>query len=142
MGILIEDQSILLVKHTGLGEKGYLWSPPGGGMEYGFSTEENLKREFLEETGLEIEAKEFLFTCELLEPPFHAIELFFRVKATGGILMKGQDPELSDKDQIIKEVRFMSLKEVNQLPHVVLHKTFHQIKSFDEVIARKGYYRI
>lgn len=142
MGILVQDEKLLLIKHSGLGAAGYLWSPPGGGMEYGFSAGENLKREFLEETGLQVEVKEFLFICELLKPPFHAIELFYSVTAVGGVLMQGKDPEMSDEDQIIKEVRYMTLEEIIKLPQQTLHKSFHAIKSFDEILEREGYFMI
>lgn len=142
MGVLIEHNSLLLIKHVGVGEKGFLWSPPGGGMEYGFSAEENLKREFIEETGLTIAIEEFLFVCELLQPPFHAIELFYKVKATGGTLAQGKDPELSEKDQIIQQVKFMPLDEIKMLPQQTLHKTFHAINDFEEIITRKGYFSI
>ena len=42
-GILIENDQILLLKHEGVGKKEFLWSPPGGGMEFGENAEENLK---------------------------------------------------------------------------------------------------
>lgn len=51
--IVIRDGKILLVKRgsePGLG----LWSIPGGSIEPGETTEEALKREVLEETGIEI----------------------------------------------------------------------------------------
>ena len=51
-GICIHRGEILLVKHTGLGPEGVLWAPPGGGIEFGESAEDSLKREFKEETGL------------------------------------------------------------------------------------------
>lgn len=77
-GILIEDNKILLLKHEGVGKMEYLWSPPGGGMEFGENAEENLKREFLEETGLNIRVDEMLFMNEFINYKIHAIELFLR----------------------------------------------------------------
>ena len=50
-----------MVHHTALGKDGSLWAPPGGGMEYGESAHAALKREFMEETHLEIEVERFLF---------------------------------------------------------------------------------
>lgn len=141
-GVLQKDDTLLMVKHVGFGDLGFLWSPPGGGMEYGLSAPENLKREFLEETGLEIEVKEFLFACELLRPPFHAIELFFQVEAVGGELMIGKDPEMTDEYQIIKQVNFLSLDDMAKIPSLGLHKAFHDIGHIDDVIRRKGYHQI
>lgn len=53
-GIVINDNNqVLLIKKARGPYKGTL-DLPGGGIEYGESTDETLKREFLEETGLEI----------------------------------------------------------------------------------------
>ena len=62
-GLCVEGGKILLVNHHSLNENGEFWGPPGGGMDYGYSAEENLKREFHEETGLHIEIENFLFMC-------------------------------------------------------------------------------
>ena len=82
-GILIENDEILLVKHKGLGEKGYLWSPPGGEPRFSEDLESALKREFFEETGLLVEVESFLFLFEFIDVPLHAVELFFLVKKKG-----------------------------------------------------------
>ena len=100
-GICIQEDLILLVKHKHLGNTGTLWAPPGGGMEYGESAHEALKREFEEETNLEVIIKDFLFVHEYLDPPLHGIELFFRVEIVGGNLKLGQDPELPLTNQNI-----------------------------------------
>ena len=63
-GICIENAKILLVKHHALTKSGEFWSPPGGGMDFGESAENNLKREFLEETGLVVDVEKFLFVHE------------------------------------------------------------------------------
>ena len=76
-GICIEASKILMVKHLIVGKQDYLWAPPGGGMKFGESARECLKREFMEETGLDIRVGDFLFVNEFKDPPLHAIELFF-----------------------------------------------------------------
>lgn len=62
-GIVINDKNeTLLIKKAGGAYKGKL-DLPGGGIEYGESPEETLKREFIEEVGVGIE--EFnLFTVK------------------------------------------------------------------------------
>ncbi|WP_332912478.1 NUDIX domain-containing protein [Algoriphagus boritolerans] len=75
-GILIEDNKLLMVKHQ-MGNGRILWSVPGGGMNYGSTAKDNLKREYLEETSLEIEVGKYLFVHEYLKPPLHAMEHFF-----------------------------------------------------------------
>ena len=59
-GILIHDEKILMIKHL-MGNGKIMWSVPGGGMYFGQSAIVNLKREFFEETGLDIEVKDYLF---------------------------------------------------------------------------------
>ena len=141
-GILIENERILMVKHVGLGETGYLWAPPGGGIEFGTSAPQNLEREFLEETGLMVEVKDFLFTCEFINAPLHAIELFFIVKKKSGLLGKGKDPELQNSAQIIETVAFLSIERIKNIPVGGIHKVFHDIESFDDIIKKRGYYAI
>lgn len=141
-GVLLHENKILLVKHTGIGAKGHLWIPPGGGMEFGQSATENLEREFLEETGLRVRVTDFLFVCELVQKPLHAVELFFQVALEGGTLKKGHDPELSKEKQIIKEVKFLSLNELNKIPPSTLHSVLQELKSFEELLKRHGYFQI
>ncbi|MEJ2005913.1 MAG: NUDIX domain-containing protein [Cyclobacteriaceae bacterium] len=51
-GILIRDGSLLLAEHRGIGENGSILIPPGGGVEFGESLKDALRREFREETGI------------------------------------------------------------------------------------------
>ncbi|KYG78935.1 NUDIX domain-containing protein [Roseivirga echinicomitans] len=140
-GICITEEGLLMVHHTALGKQGSLWAPPGGGMEYGENAHEALKREFMEETHLHIEAVKFLFVHEYLDPPLHGIELFFEIKITGGKLKKGADPEMEADAQIITEVEFKSLSEIQQLPKAHLHYVIQNISSFDSLLSRTGYLR-
>ncbi len=48
----------------GLGPEGYIWSPPGGGVEFKENVEKALIREFREETHTTIAIDEFLFVNE------------------------------------------------------------------------------
>src|SRR5689334_17426491 len=103
-GLCWMDEKLLLVNHTGLGN-GAFWAPPGGGMDFGTSIQANLKREFVEETGLTVEIGPFLFGCEYIETPLHSVELFFKTTVIDGKLRVGSDPELD----IIKDVRFFDV---------------------------------
>jgi 8-oxo-dGTP diphosphatase len=113
-GILIENEKVLLLKHKGLGEEGFLWLPPGGGVDFGETVAETLKREFLEETNLIVEVGRFLHFREFVKPPLHAVELYFRVERVGGMLELGTDPDSSE--QIIVEVKWFSISEIQQTP--------------------------
>lgn len=138
-GILIEDNEILLIKHKMGGGK-FFWNVPGGGMKFGSSAVENLKREFIEETGLEIEVKDYLCTYEFLAPPLHAVELYFEVKAVGGKLRLGNDPELSEKSQLITEIGFLNTEKLGLIKNEEKHRLFWGIKSVNDVRLWKGYF--
>ena len=81
-GLCWDGDRILLANHSLLSGSNF-WIPPGGGLEYGETVEKALKREFSEETGLEVEQLGFAFGCEFVKKPLHAIELFFNVVKSG-----------------------------------------------------------
>jgi 8-oxo-dGTP diphosphatase len=138
-GILIQDQKILLIKHQ-MGNGKILWSVPGGGIEFGQNVKSNLQREFEEETGLQIEVQDYLFIHEYLQPPLHALEHFFSVKFTSGVLKLGRDPELEPENQLISEIRWMDIKDIHSLPQNSLHQIFWGINSLKDLGLYKGYF--
>ena len=139
-GICIENDEILLVNHQSLNEGNDFWGPPGGGMDFGQTAEENLKREFLEETGLTIEIGKFLFVHEYLSPPLHAIELIFEVTRLHGELTTGSDPEMGEDEQIIKNVRFVPFSEIKEIKKESIHQLFQNVKDITKIDGLRGYY--
>ncbi|WP_462248235.1 NUDIX domain-containing protein [Ekhidna sp.] len=137
-GILEENGQILLLKHKSLGPEGYLWLPPGGGVEFGESLHEALKKEFLEETNLKIEVGEYLFTNEFIKSPYHAIEHFFVVKRISGDLNLGLDPELPENQQILEELKFFSQEEINTLPKNTIHNALKTAGAQDKITDLRG----
>lgn len=123
-----------------MGNGNVLWSVPGGGMNYGQKAEENLIREFLEETGLKVAVRKYLFVHEYLDPPLHGMEHFFLVRKTGGKLILGTDPELVLSNQILAEIRWMDINELLSLPKVALHQIFWGIKSLKDLVLLRGYF--
>lgn len=77
----------------------------------GETIETALAREVHEETGLKIIPLRLLWIHEFLELPFHAIEFYFECSIVGGMLRLGNDPELSDDEQSLLEVKFVSPEE-------------------------------
>ncbi|MDA0314822.1 MAG: NUDIX hydrolase [Bacteroidetes bacterium] len=138
-GVLIEGDKILLVKHK-MGKDRDFWSTPGGGMQFGSPAQENLSREFLEETGLKITVEDFLCFHEYLNPPLHALECFFVVKRISGTATLGKDPELATENQILAEIRWMTLEELQSLDKRFIHPLFLAIKSLSELVLWKGYF--
>ena len=135
-GLCWQKDSLLLIKHR-MGPHGF-WAPPGGGLEYGERLEETLRREFLEETGLDVSPGKFRFGCEFLQHPLHAVELFFDVSVVGGTLKKGDDPEL----QLIEKAEFLSQKDIDVLPAASLHGIISQFQTLEVIHQLNGFYRI
>lgn len=138
-GVCIQTDSILLVKHIGLGSKGIYWSPPGGSVEYGEELESTIKREFMEETGLEVEVGKFLFINEFIDSPLHALEVFFEVRIIGGQLRTGSDPELSKTTQIISEVRFVTFEELKVMDANIVHNALRDMTDRQSLLNMNGH---
>jgi 8-oxo-dGTP diphosphatase len=136
-GFCWDRDKVLLVNHTGITNDGF-WGPPGGGVEFGESLEHTLIREFKEETGLTVELGKFMFGCEYINHPLHAVELFFNVTVSGGKLQAGSDPELN----IIKDVRFIGSDELGGMNPAALHGIFRITTDPQEFSSLSGFYRI
>lgn len=134
-GICIEDNKVLMIGHRAILGENTFWSPPGGGVEVGEMAEEALRREFLEETGLETEVGKLLIMNEFVKLPLHAIELFFVVKRVGGKLVLGHDPEMNSSEQLIQKIEWLSLDEIKRLNLSEKHQFWQKFGSFDEIIA-------
>ncbi len=137
-GLLDNGDRILMIKHNSIGPEGHLWLPPGGGVDFRESAEQTLKREFLEETGLNIEVNEFLFVYELINERHHAIELFYRVTWLDGRLTLGKDPELDTESQIIEEVAFLSHEEIGKMDTALLHGIFTEVNTPEKLFELRG----
>lgn len=138
-GLCYDRDRLLLVSHRGLGAASF-WAPPGGGIEFGSSAAENLRREFREETGLDVTVGGFLFVCEYLHPPLHGVELFCHVQPTGGQLRTGHDPEMEAGRQIIHEVRYCTTAELEQLPPEELHGILRLERDALKIRNLRGYF--
>ncbi|MDX5482410.1 MAG: NUDIX hydrolase [Hymenobacteraceae bacterium] len=139
-GICLQDDQLLLVRHGQTIHNHAFWAPPGGGLQYGETLQEGLRRELKEETGLEVKVCRFLFVNEFLEPPLHAIEFFFEVKVTGGTLQKGQDPEAKQEGQLIEQVQWLSVKEIQAIPPADKHRILRLLLSLDDLLGMDHYF--
>jgi 8-oxo-dGTP diphosphatase len=113
--LIIENDSILLVKQLVPVRKEPVWLPPGGGLETGERTESALIREVEEETGLLVRPSHLRYVHEFIHPPFHSVELYFVAGVGGGELKKGSDPEHSDGRQLISDVSWHRLDDAMEL---------------------------
>ena len=66
-GVLMDDKNNILVSDEYV-RGNYFTKFPGGGLELGEGTRDCLKREFKEETGLEVEIGEHIYTTDFYQP--------------------------------------------------------------------------
>ncbi|NTV98803.1 MAG: NUDIX domain-containing protein [Chlorobiaceae bacterium] len=126
--LCIKNGQVLLIEHKSFapGDPGLpesYWILPGGVVERGETLEDALKREMMEETGLECRPGNLLFIKELLYPypglpgqggMHHSVSLGFHCTVTGGELMTGKDPEFPDDRQVIIRTDWIPLCEIER----------------------------
>lgn len=112
-----EEGKILMVRQSHEGKD--IWMVPGGAIEEGENASEAAVREVLEETGLEIRVGRLLWHVEeVSETRGQRFVNFFLGEITGGTLGLGADPEFGQDGQVLREVRFLSRKEILGLERV------------------------
>lgn len=125
-GILLDERGLLVSDEYIRGS--FFTKFPGGGLEYGEGTRDCLKREFLEEMNLKVEAGDHIYTTDFFQPSaFHAdyqiISIYYFVKALEEISVPLRD-KLFDFDEaqmktyeVKKEIetfRFIPWKDVSE----------------------------
>ncbi len=97
--IIIEDGSVLLIKRAFEPARGK-WSAPGGSVEFGETLVDAVKRETLEETGLEIEVSGLAGVSDVIvsgngsgKITHHYVLISFFAKVVGGELKASSDAE-------------------------------------------------
>nr|WP_035324339.1 NUDIX domain-containing protein [Peribacillus kribbensis] len=121
--VILKEDQLLLTKNQD--EQGVFYLFPGGGQEHGETLLDAVKRECIEEIGMEVEPGEFCFLREYIgknhefasfDSGVHAVEFYFSCSLKGEL--KGDDiPSSPDSDQIgIEWVRVMELENVRMYP--------------------------
>jgi len=95
--LIIRDDKVLLVKRANEPNKGK-WSIPGGVVKLGESLIDALKREVIEETGLEVDVLDVACVSEEIVRDdegvkFHYVIIDFFADVVGGELKVGSDVE-------------------------------------------------
>jgi mutator protein MutT len=94
--IVLRQDDVLLVRRGKEPQKG-LWSLPGGALELGESLQQGVKREVLEETGLQVRVLQFAELFERIVADdtgaveYHYVLLDYLCEQVGGALMAGDD---------------------------------------------------
>ncbi len=133
-GILINDNQEVLLVHEKM-PKMHFTKFPGGGLEFGEGLRDCLAREFKEETGIDIEVGEHLYTTDYFQPSIfkhtdQLLAVYYKVKSlTSPLIIDLEEKEitLGDRTEIL---RFFWCKienfDVNQLTFPV-----------DKIVAQK-----
>lgn len=110
-GVCINDKSEILMVLQGTAEEIKTWSIPSGGMEKGETFEECCIREMKEETGYAVNIVQELQIKKGYYPEYdlHVGVHYFLVKVVGG------SRKIQDPDQLIYDIRWMSLDSLRTL---------------------------
>ena len=113
--VLDNEQRMLLVRQHHDGKD--IWMVPGGGIEDGESAAEAAIREVKEETNLDIGLDGLLWHVEEVSERGQRFVNFFlgHLADPSQKLVLGFDPELTEEDQVLREVSFLNREEVAQL---------------------------
>jgi 8-oxo-dGTP diphosphatase len=139
-GLCWNGRQLLVVNHKLSGNSNF-WAPPGGGVEFGEPLEDALIREFQEEAGITVRPVKFMFGCELLHGPLHAIELFYEVHYLSGQLTRGYDPE-SSTEQLIQDVKYFDFDELMAVREDERHGILRFVRQATDLKNMTGFYRI
>ncbi len=107
-GIAIHEGRVLLVRHEKAG-KSY-WLLPGGGVNYGEGLASALRREFKEETNLDIHVGDLVMALDSIAPngSRHVLNLCFEVESALGELSLGTDRR-------VVETKYVPIERVEAL---------------------------
>lgn len=114
--VLDKDNRILMVKQHH--EDKDIWMVPGGGIEEGESSMAAAIREMNEETGMEVEIGRMIWHTEEVSNRGQRFVNFFLGRLKGGHLHLGADPEFDSEHQVLREVKFMSREEIQEVEHL------------------------
>lgn len=134
--LIIQENKLLLIKHKAKTPSNYLWLPPGGGLEFGETMEQAFSREILEETNLTVTKGPFYDLTEYIADPIHALELFFIAQNIQGEITTGIDPELSKSQQLILDLKWMNLEEIERIETGSKHSILRNSEKLKALLHR------
>lgn len=133
-GILINNNKILLIKKSRGAYKG-MYDLPGGGIEFGEKIEEALRREFVEEAGINLENQSFVghseYFCEYLNDAnksreLHHLGLYYRVSASFDKIKSYPDGQDSLGAEFI-EIDKLHRIEIAQIAKPIIDKVLNSL---------------
>lgn len=108
-GILMNQQQEVLLVHEKMPQLEFT-KFPGGGLEFGEGTRTCLAREFMEETGLEVEVTEHLYTTDFFQPSAfnkgdQLMAIYYKVELkdpSAKVQLEEQQIEVNGKVEILR----------------------------------------
>lgn len=132
MGCVIRDGKVLMVLRSEKELPGahLKWEVPGGKVEYGETPQETVKRELLEETGVEVSVGELIPFVQMTyweyeKEIIQTILLCFRCKFVRKI-------KILRKDHHVKDVKWVFLGDVGKLETLPGDKEFIKLASLEQ----------
>ena len=107
--LIVIDGRVLLVRHRRGNRRYFLL--PGGGVEHRETLADALKREVLEEVGLDIEVGDPVLLSDTVDPasPAHRVHIVFAATVLAGV------PHAPENDPRVEDVAFATPSELDGL---------------------------
>ena len=126
--VMNEQRQLLLGRRKG-GKYGDLWCIPCGYLEYHEDVYHGVKREFKEETNLDIEVQRvFTVQSNFHDPNCHSVGIWFLASISGGEIKAGDD---------LNEVAYFDLSDIPPLAFPTDH-TVIKLLSYNSVCPADG----
>ncbi len=129
-GLLINPNQQLLVADEAFKSGQLATKLPGGGLELGEGLIDGLKREFVEETGIEVEVKEHFYTTDFfvrsvfeLSPDSQIISIYYIVESNNWQQIKTSDKKFDFefvKGKESESFRWVNVSELENETDIVL----------------------
>jgi ADP-ribose pyrophosphatase YjhB (NUDIX family) len=117
-GILIENASVLVSDEIHSGR--VITKFPGGGLQFGESTLDGLKREFLEELSIDITIRAHFYTVDFFQasafdPTQQVIGIYYLVSSdhAGKVQVSGEKHQFTRHENGAQLFRWISLSEIS-----------------------------
>jgi 8-oxo-dGTP diphosphatase len=124
-GIVVSNDDVLMVHMKSPTREEPIWTPPGGGLEFGETLRDGVTRELLEETNLLVNPVRIMYTSEFIKAPYHAVEYYWYCEMVSGELQLGTDPEFAAEDQLLRSVEFIKLGSLADYPVFPEYLRYH-----------------